>query len=150
MGESAQSKIDVRTKMTTINRHRRPFFSSTTKEQAKDAGMILALICLIIHYYKHSPYLYIAAFTVLAVNLIVSSVFKPAAWVLLNVSNLLARLTSPIILFIIYICLVLPVGVFRQLMRFDTLSLNEWKKNNLSVFKVREHSYEPKDIDDPY
>ncbi len=35
-------------------------------------------------------------------------------------------------------------------MRFDTLSLNEWKKNNLSVFKVREHSYEPKDIDDPY
>jgi|WetSurMetagenome_2_1015567.scaffolds.fasta_scaffold04240_8 hypothetical protein len=120
------------------------------KEQAKDAGIILALACLVVGYYTDNTSIHTAAAIILVFNLIACNIFKPFAKVLLSLSYLLSKLTSPIILFLTYIILILPVGIFRQLMNLDSLSLNQWKKDDLSVLKVREHSYEPKDLNDPY
>ena len=118
-----------------------------SKEQAKDAGIILALACLVVGYYTDNTSIHTVAAIILVFTLIACNIFKPFAKALLSLSYLLSKLTSPIILFLTYIVLILPVGILRKLMKLDSLSLNQWKKDDLSVLKVREHSYEPKDLE---
>jgi hypothetical protein len=136
--------------MFLLNKYSDFPFYRTTKEQTKDTGIIIALVCLFIAFYEANTNLLIAAIIILFFNLLICNIYKPITILLLNISHILGKLTSPIILFLLYIILILPVGMFRQLMKLDSLSLTQWKKDDLSVFKVREHSYEPKDLNDPY
>jgi hypothetical protein len=126
------------------------FFSGVTREEAKDTGMIIALICLLLAYYLNSPASLPLAAAVLFLNLLACTIFKPIAKIWIAFSHLLGRATSAIILSILFVCMVVPVGVFRRLAGLDSLSLNQWKKDDSSVFKRRDHSFEPADLDKPY
>jgi hypothetical protein len=136
--------------MTLLKKLNMLMFSNITKEEAKDTGMVLALIFFLISYYTNNIDICLLAAFVLLVNLTIFNIYKPIAKIWLSLAHALGRLTSLIILSIIYIILIIPVGIFRRLMKFDSLSLKQWKLNELSVLKVREHSYEAKDLDDPY
>jgi len=125
-------------------------FSNTTREEAKDAGMIIALICLILSYYYHDNRIMIVAMICLVVNLIKCNLYKPIAAMWINISHILGSITSLLIMSILFLAMVIPVGVIRRLIGFDSLSLKQWKKNDSSVFKIRDHTFEPVDLDNPY
>ena len=124
--------------------------SNITREQAKDTGMLIAVMFLIMSYYMHDLRISYLAMGVLIVNIVACTVFNPAAKVWFGMSHILGNVVSKIILSIIFIVMVVPVGMIRRLLRKDSLYLNRWKKNDQSVFKVREHIFEPADLDHPY
>jgi len=118
--------------------------------QAKDTGMAMVLICLLIVLLGDSrPFLWVGV-VLLVVDMISPAVFRPLAKVWFGFSRLLGAFVSKILFRLIFIALVIPVGFVRRLMGKDALLLKRWKKGTESVFKVRDHEYVPSDVAHPF
>ena len=126
------------------------FPSNITKEQAKDTGMAMVLICLIIYLIWGKEQLILVATTFLILNMVWSDAYLPVAKIWLGFSHLLGTIISKFLLSILFFVLVTPVGIIRSLGRADSLQLKQWKKNNGSVFMFRNHTYSEKYINNPY
>jgi hypothetical protein len=123
---------------------------SITTNQAKDTGMAMVLICLLIAFFGGKQFFYGLAILLTLINMIWPNVFKPVAKIWLGFSHILGSVMSRIILSIIFLVLVLPVGFVRRAIGKDPLQLKKWKKDHASVFKTREHEFTSEDIKHPY
>ena len=56
---------------------------------------------------------------------------------LINLGNVISKLTNPIILGLIYLVMFAPVGLIYKILKKDPLNLNK-KHNQLSYWKKRE------------
>lgn len=121
-----------------------------TTDQAKDTGMAMVLICLLIAIAGGKQLFVLIAVLLLLINMIRPDIYKPLGKLWFGFSHLLGTIMSKVILTIIFFVLVMPVGLLRRLMGKDTLQLKEWKKGNRSVFKIRDHKFTPDDIINPY
>lgn len=126
------------------------FNKTISDNQAKDTGMAMVLILLLLGlYFEDFIYLKFAAL-LLIITMIRPMVFKYVAVVWLGGSNLLGLIVSKIILTLVFFCVVLPVGVFRRLSGKDTLKLQQFKKSTTSVMTDRNLTYLKKHIEKPY
>lgn len=121
-----------------------------TPEQAKDTGMALVLVCLLIYLWSGVREFTIAAVLFLLVDMIRPTVYKPAARIWFGFANLIGTVMSKVILTIIFFILVTPVGLIRKAMGKDSLRLHEWKKGSRSVFRIRNAKVTENDIVNPY
>ena len=120
------------------------------KNQARDTGLALVLILLIIEYLKRPGWLVIAAMAVLVLTMTWPAVFKPLARVWFGFSHFLGGIVSRIILSLVFFLIVTPVGLIRKALGADPMKRKQWKKNDGSVFVDREQRYKQKDIETPY
>ncbi len=123
---------------------------SVTTDQAKDTGMAMVLICLLIAFLGGKHLFYGLGILLLLINMIAPNIFKPAARIWLGFSHLLGSVMSRIILSVVFLALVFPVGLVRRIIGKDTMQLKKWKKDRTSVFKIREHEFIADDIKHPY
>jgi multisubunit Na+/H+ antiporter MnhG subunit len=121
-----------------------------TRDQAKDTGMAMVLICLLIGYFSHKPGFIGAAILLLLVAMTWPTLYKPAGKLWFGLSHVLGTVMSKIILSILFFLLVTPVGLMRRLSGHDSLQLRTWKQSRSSVFKVRNHVFTSQDIQHPY
>jgi len=119
-------------------------------DQARDTGMAMVLICLLVAIFSKSAGVTVVAAVLLVVNMAVPAVFKPVGVVWLSLSHALGTVVSKILLSIVYFLLVTPVGLVRKMVGKDTLKLKAFKQDSASVFTVRDHTYTNADIDKPY
>lgn len=137
--------------INTIYKKIKGFIPATiSPEQAKDTGMAMVLICLLISIWNGRRQFVLAAILFLLINMIRPAIYKPLAKFWFGFSNLLGTIMSKVILTIIFIVLVVPVGLLRRLMGKDSLRLKEWKKGNNSVFRIRDHKFTSADMINPY
>jgi hypothetical protein len=122
----------------------------TTRDQAKDTGMALTLICILIGYFGGKQGFIGGAVALLLVTMIWPDVYKPAAKLWFGLSHVLGTVMSGALLSMLFFTLVVPVGLARRAMRKDSLQLRKWKKDHASVFRVRDHKFTPVDIQHPY
>ncbi len=120
-----------------------------SKDQAKDTGMAMVLICLIVAYFYNNTFV-IVSIILLLINMIVPQIYRPVAFIWFGISNILGTMMSKVILTIIFFVLVTPVGLLRKIAGADSLQLRKWKKDSSSVFEIREYEYQPEDVDKPY
>ena len=118
--------------------------------QAKDTGLAVVLILLIIEYVRRPNWLIVAAMAVLVLVMTWPAVFRPLAGVWFGFSHFLGSIVSRIILSIIFFLIVTPVGLARRLFGADPMMARAWKKGKVSVLVERNHRYEKKDIEKPY
>ncbi len=134
-----------------IRRTRHGYFPrKASLVQARDTGMAMVLICLLIGYLGGKFVFYKVAIPLLIINMIRPAFYRPVAKVWIGLSNLLGTVVSKILLTIIFFVLVTPLGLIRRLSGFDPLQLKKWKKDFSSVFTVRNHTFKSKDIETPY
>jgi hypothetical protein len=50
----------------------------------------------------------------------------------------------------VFFVVVTPIGLMRRLMSADPLQLKKFKKDNSSVFQVRDHTFKADEIEKPY
>lgn len=124
--------------------------ATVSTEQAKDTGMAMVLICLLIAIGSGKQKFILIAMLLLLINMIHPPIYKPLAKIWLGFSNIMGTIMSKVILTIIFVVLVVPVGFLRRLLGKDTLRLKEWKKGSNSVFKIRDHKFTSDDIINPY
>ena len=122
----------------------------STKENI-DTGMALTLICLLFgNIFIKINILNIIAIIVLILNMSFPIVFKPAAYIWLNVSHLLGNIVSKILLSIIFFSIVTPIGILVRSIKNDPLKLKYFNKSSGSVFNKRNHTFSENDLKYPY
>lgn len=123
---------------------------SSTKEQAKDTGMAMVLICLLLGYWGKFPKFLPASLALLLITMIWPNAFRPLATLWFGLSHVLSSVVSRVILSVLFFVLVTPIGLIRRLMGSDTLRLKQWKHGQDSVFVVRQGVIQAKDLENPY
>jgi len=137
--------------MDSFKKGKTSFLPDTVnREQAKDTGMAMVLICMLVWYFGHFEKSLVLAVALLVINMTVPQIFKPVAKLWLGLSNVLGAVMSRILLTILFFTLVTPIGVFRRITGNDSLQIKKWKKDGTSVFQIRDHTYKPENIDKPY
>jgi uncharacterized membrane protein len=121
-----------------------------TKDQAKDTGLALILILLIIEYVRYRHMLILAAGAVLVLTMTQPVVFRPLGRLWFGLSHFLGTIVSKIILSIIFFLIVTPIGLLRKAFGADPMKSGLWKKGNDSVLLERNHHYTKADIEKPY
>jgi hypothetical protein len=119
-------------------------------DQAKDTGMAMVLICLLIGLIGGRPLFFKLSISLLLINMIWPSFYKPVAKLWLGLSHLLGTVMSKVLLSILFFVMVTPVAAIRRVGGADSLQLKKWKKGRCSVFRVRDHKFKLEDINKPY
>jgi hypothetical protein len=131
-------------------RQKKPFWLSATREQAKDTGMALVLISLIVFFAtREIRYATIAA-GILLLDMISPSLFKPAAKLWFGLSHVLGTVMSKVLLSLIFYLVLSPMGILRTLSGKDPMRARQFKKGEGSVFRVRDHAFVAADIEQPF
>jgi hypothetical protein len=125
-------------------------WENISRDQAKDGGMAVVLILLILGMFLKQNNFYIYAMAALVVNMIFPGIYKPFTKVWFMLANFLGTIMSKVLLTIVYMVLVLPVGLLIRLLGKDSLKLKQFKKDISSVFKERYYQFRSSDIENPY
>lgn len=126
------------------------FPRSVRRAQAVDTGMALVLACLLLGLFRDRPGWFAAATALLVLNMTAPALFKPAARVWLGLARLLGGVMSRVLLTLVFCLVVTPVGLVRRAMGRDSLRLKEFKKDDSSVFQVRDTTFAAPDVERPY
>jgi Saxitoxin biosynthesis operon protein SxtJ len=126
------------------------FPTRVTKNQAKDTGMAMVLLCLLLGFLTDTEWMFKLAVPLLVLTMIAPRVFHAIAVVWLGLSHLLGTVVSRILLTVVFFVVVFPVGLIRRMLGKDSLQLRQFGKGKGSVMRVRDHVYAPADVDKPY
>jgi hypothetical protein len=126
------------------------WWRSSTPEQAKDTGMAMVLICLLLGYWGKFPKFLPVSLVLLILTMAWPNAFRPLAVLWFGLSHLLSQVVSRVILTVVFFLIVTPIGVIRRWTGADALQLKKWKKGQDSVFVVREGPVQGKDMANPY
>lgn len=123
---------------------------SSTPEQAKDTGMAMVLICLLLGYFGKFPKFLGVSIVLLLITMAWPKAFKPLAGLWFGLSHVMGQVVSKVVLTAIFFVVVTPVGLIRRWIGADSLKLKKWKQGHDSVFVVREGVVQAKDLENPY
>jgi len=132
------------------NRSSSFFSTSITKDQAKDSGMAIMLILMIIGFYTNNDLFFKITLAVLLMNMIYPMFYYPFAVFWFGLANMLGTIVSKILLSVVFFIVVLPIALLRRLFGKDTLLLKKFKKSNESVMKTRNQTFVAADLEKPF
>jgi polyferredoxin len=121
-----------------------------TNDQARDTGMAMVLICLILAYWWGYPRFLPLAIVFLLLTMTWPKIFRPLAVLWFGFSHVMGSVVSRVFLTILFFGLVTPIGLIRRWMGKDSLQLRKWKKDRGSVLIEREGAIAPEDLVNPY
>ena len=119
-------------------------------EKCKDSGLALVLICLLCYQAWKLNFLMLLAIIFLLIAMTYPLIFKPFAKLWFGLSTVLGTVVSKIILTVLFFVVVFPIGLVRKVAGKDAMQIRGWKKGGVSVFRVRDHQFEAKDLEHPY
>lgn len=120
------------------------------KEQAKDTGLAIILICLLVMHFGKYDFLLLPAIAVLLVTMTCPGILAPVARLWFGFSHLLGSVMSKVLLAVIFFAVATPIGLLRRLSGADSMLMRDWKKGTQSVFKDRNHTFAKGDLEKPY
>ena len=126
------------------------FWLSASKSQARDTGMALVLICLLVAWLGHRRDFLGYAIGLLVLDMVWPSAFKPAAKLWFGFSHILGTVMSKILLAVVFFTVLTPIGLARRIFGKDAMQARRFKKDSASVFRVRDHKFASNDIETPY
>ncbi len=126
------------------------FSTDISKKQLSDAGQAAVLILLLAGFFTKKVIYYEIGMVALVVNMAVPAVFFPFAYIWYGITNLLGEVVSKVLLTVVYFIVLFPVSIYRRVVGKDSLQLKKFKAARSSVMEVRDHLFEPKDIEHPY
>ena len=125
-------------------------FRKINLDQAKDTGLAIILILLIIEYVKRPGWLTLCTMAVLVLTMTYPAALKPLGRIWFGFSHILGTIVSKIILSLVFFLIVTPIGLVRRISGADPMRNKLWKKGDDSVLVTRDHLYSSEDIQKPY
>ena len=126
------------------------FPSKISKDQAKDTGMAMVLILLLLGVLLQNYVFVKFGILCLITAMTIPSLYKYVAIFWLGLSHFIGTFTSKILLSVIFYLIVTPVGLIRRLLGYDTLKLRQFKARTESVMVLRNHTFKKEDINKLY
>lgn len=120
------------------------------KKEHVDSGLALLLLTLLFGVGFNEPVAQRVAIAEVLALLIAPVLLYPFTFLWLNLSDLLGRFMSKVILTVVFLLMVCPVGLVRKVMGKDTLLLKKFKSGDGSVFTNRGEDYTKTDFTASY
>jgi hypothetical protein len=117
-----------------------------SKEQTREFGMLTVLVTSFIAFYWKQYHLLPVIFILSGLTLLFPVIFYPFAVGWFMLSKIMGKISTAILLGVVFIIIVIPVGLLRKIMKLDGLKIKQFKKGSDSVMTVREHSYTDSDL----
>jgi hypothetical protein len=121
-----------------------------TQAYTKDTGLVIVLILLLAAYWTGKSFFLPLSIGTLLVVMTVPVILKPLAFVWYYFSMALGKITNRIVLAVVFMGLLIPVGVIRRCLGFDSMKRKAWKNGGNSVFTERNHIFTADDFNRPY
>ena len=118
--------------------------------QARDTGMALVLILILVGYFTRNDALGLIAAGVQVIVMVWPMFFKPLSIVWFGLSHVLGNVVSKVLLTLLFIILVTPVGLIRRIMGKDEMQRKHFKSKKNSVFLFREYQFVKEDLEKPF
>ncbi|MHC1791004.1 SxtJ family membrane protein [Solidesulfovibrio sp.] len=131
-------------------RQKTSFWLSATRDQARDTGMALVLVSLIVFFITREIRYVTIATGLLLLDMIAPALYKPAAKVWFGLSHVLGTVMSKVILSLAFFLVLTPMGLLRGMLGKDPMRVRQFKKDTASAFRVRDHAFTPADIEQPF
>lgn len=64
--------------------------------------------------------------------------------------HLVGSALSKILLTLVFFIVLTPIALLRRALGHDPMVLKKWKEGNESVFKARDHTYIPEELEQPF
>ena len=125
-------------------------FRRVNIDEAKDTGLAIILILLIIEYVKRPGWLTLCTMAVLVLTMTYPAALKPLGRIWFGFSHILGTIVSKIILSLVFFLIVTPIGLVRRISGADPMRNKLWKKGDDSVLVKRNHRYSSDDLQKPY
>jgi len=125
-------------------------FRKINLDEAKDTGLAIILILLIIEYVKRPGWLTLCTMAVLVLTMTYPAALKPLGRIWFGFSHILGTIVSKIILSLVFFLIVTPIGLVRRISGADPMRNKLWKKGDDSVLVKRNHRYSSDDLQKPY
>ena len=125
-------------------------FRKINLDEAKDTGLAIILILLIIEYVKRPGWLTLCTMAVLVLTMTYPAALKPLGRIWFGFSHILGTIVSKIILSLVFFLIVTPIGLVRRISGADPMRNKLWKKGDDSVLVTRDHLYSSEDLQKPY
>ena len=119
-------------------------------QQARDTGMAMVLICLLVMLALPRPWLLYLTIGLLVVNMTFPQLFMPVARLWFGLARLVGAVMSRMILTVIFFTVVTPIAIIRRLAGADALQLKKWRTSSSSVFTERQQTFTAVDLERPY
>ena len=125
-------------------------FREISLNHAKDTGLALTLILLIlIRIYRHNLLNFLAIGLVI-LTMVCPIFFKPLAYAWFNLSHVLGTIVSKILLTIIFLIIVTPIGFITRIFGMDSMRKKAWKNKKDTLLIERNHLFSSQDLENPY
>lgn len=121
-----------------------------TRDQAKDTGMALVLVCLLAFHFSEKQVFFGVAILFLVLDMVWPNLFKQPARFWFGLAELLSTVMSKVILSVVFFTVIMPIGLSRRLFKADSMQLAKWKASSDSVFHDRNDTYCAEDLEKPY
>ncbi|RMG21417.1 MAG: hypothetical protein D6730_18300 [Bacteroidetes bacterium] len=126
------------------------FPTNISRDQARDTGMAMVLILLLVGLFTAQPLYYKLAIPVLLINMIYPMFFYPIAILWFGLSHLMGSVMSKVLLTILFAVLVVPLGLLRRLMGKDAMQLKRFGGQDATAMKVRNYTFVASDLEKPF
>ncbi len=126
------------------------FFPEVTQKQVTETGVLAAVLCTGIGLYQENYLWFKIAFGAGLITLLWPILIYPVARVWFAIGQVLSRISSAVLLTLLFVFIVIPMAALKQWFGKDTLQLRKFKKNKDSVFINRNHTFTPADIQYPF
>lgn len=118
--------------------------------QAKDTGLALVLILLLLAHFGKFHGSLLPAIVVLVITMTWPACFAPLAKLWFGLSHLLGGVVSKVLLTIVFFLVATPIALLRRIGGADAMRRKVWKDGRATVFVEREHEFSRKDLETPY
>lgn len=129
---------------------RRVMRGEASRNEARDTGMAVVLVLLLLGIFRGGDAYVVAAAVVHVANMIAPQAFKPIAVIWFGLSHVLGAVASRVMLSIIFFVVVTPIGLLRRWSGADPLLLREFKRGSGSVMRHRDHTFAGRDLEQPF
>ena len=116
------------------------------KQQCIEFGQVAILVALFFALKYKTAVWVDMAFGLALVTVLIPYLLYPFAFLWFGLSKILSVAGPVVLMTIIFFVVVMPVGLFRKLMRTDNLKLKQFKKASGSVMHVRDHFFIKDDL----
>jgi hypothetical protein len=117
-----------------------------SRGQTKEFGMLTVLVTSFLAFYLGKEHLMVVVFILTLLTLVCPVVFYPFAIIWFGFSKVMGKISTGIMLGVVFFIIVIPVGLIRKWMHLDSLKLKQFKKTTDTVMVNREHIYGSADL----
>jgi hypothetical protein len=124
--------------------------SKFSRKENVDSGLGLILMLIIVGLWLKITIYFKIAVVISIITMVQPIMIYPFTFLWLNISELLGKIMSKVILTIIFFIVLYPTALYRKIRGKDSLMLMKFKKAKDSVFIVRNHTYTKTDLINPF